>query len=259
MKSLAFKYNLSISFDAPVEKHSFTLRTVPVTDERQSILTAALSVTPDVRLSHSTDGFGNLLHYGRIDSAHSAFSAELTGTAETGLNSFCLGGDEYREHVFRYNTPLTTPDEALRAFAHDIAGSADVPDTAYSVMQSVHDYMHYLPGKTNVATKAAEAFALRTGVCQDYSHIMLSILREKGIAARYVAGLLIGEGESHAWVEVKDKDRWFGFDPVNMLCVNEDHIKISHGRDSSDCVINRGTFFGFACQTQSVSVSVSER
>lgn len=258
MKSLAFKYNLGITFDAPVYGHSFTLRCMPQTDERQIISTVNLEIQPQTAVSRSRDGLGNILHYGREDEPHTAFSAELTGQAQTGQNNFCLGADEYREHIFRYPSALTMPDEALRAFAHDIQNGADTLETAHLVMKAVHGAMVYTPGSTNVATTAAQAFSQRSGVCQDYSHIMLCALREKGIAARYVAGMLIGEGESHAWVEVKDNDRWYGFDPVNLLCVSEDHIKISHGRDSRDCMINRGRFFGFANQTQTVSVSVCE-
>ena len=80
-----------------------------------------------------------------------------------------------------------------------------------------------------------------------------------GIPARYVAGMLIGEGASHAWVEVYDNERWYGLDPTNMLEVNEEHIKISNGRDYGDCILNQGIMTGIAKQDQEVEILVEER
>lgn len=87
---------------------------------------------------------------------------------------------------------------------------------------------------------------------------MLSLCRMLGIPCRYVAGMLIGEGASHAWVEIADNGVWYGLDPTNGTRVSEEHIKISHGRDYADCLINQGVFTGNAVQRQSVSVSVQE-
>ena len=79
-----------------------------------------------------------------------------------------------------------------------------------------------------------------------------------GIQARYAAGMLIGEGLSHAWVEVAQEGRWYGLDPTNGVRVLENHIKISHGRDYGDCLLNQGVFTGTANQQQTVSVTVEE-
>ena len=95
-------------------------------------------------------------------------------------------------------------------------------------------------------------------MCQDYAHIMISMCRMAGIPCRYVVGMLIGEGLSHAWVEIEDNGMWYGIDPTNGIKVSENHIKISHGRDYGDCLINQGVFTGTAKQIQTVSVSVQE-
>ena len=95
------------------------------------------------------------------------------------------------------------------------------------------------------------------GVCQDYAHIFLSLLRLKGIPARYVTGMLRGEGESHAWVELALGEYWYGLDPTNDCVVAGEHVRIACGRDYRDCRISQGVFYGGARQTQQVSVSVN--
>ena len=100
--------------------------------------------------------------------------------------------------------------------------------------------------------------ALGKGVCQDYSHILLSLCRMEGIPCRYVVGMLIGEGASHAWVEICSEGRWIALDPTNNLVVDDQHIKISAGRDYQDCIINQGIFTGQTRQTQQILVSVKE-
>lgn len=106
------------------------------------------------------------------------------------------------------------------------------------------------------AESAETAFARREGVCQDYSHVMLSLLRMEGIPARYVTGMMVGEGASHAWVEAQCCGYWYGFDPTNDLLVDDSYIRAACGRDSADCDIIRGTFYGSACQMQQERVLV---
>lgn len=98
--------------------------------------------------------------------------------------------------------------------------------------------------------------ACREGVCQDYSHILLSLCRMERIPARYVVGMLVGEGLSHAWVEVYESGRWIALDPTNNLVVDDEHIRISVGRDYGDCTMNQGIFVGQTTQTQEVKVFV---
>ena len=79
-----------------------------------------------------------------------------------------------------------------------------------------------------------------------------------GIPARYVTGMLIGEGASHAWVEVLAGEHWYPLDPTNNCVVTDSHIKIGTGRDAGDCLINRGIMHGGGTQTQDVRVCVTE-
>ena len=126
------------------------------------------------------------------------------------------------------------------------------------VMGMLYEGFSYEPGSTDISTTAGEALKQGKGVCQDYAHIMTAVLRYMGIPARYVAGLMIGEGYTHAWVEVYTRDGWYGLDPTNNLHIDEYYIKLAHGRDYGDCVTDRGCFRGTAGQVQKIYVKVEE-
>lgn len=106
------------------------------------------------------------------------------------------------------------------------------------------DLIHYEKGVTDINTTAVQAFELKKGVCQDFSHIMLALLRMDKIPCRYIAGLAACDGETHSWVEIWDGEKWLGFDPANNCSVNEDYLVLSQGRDFGDCSIDRGVMFG---------------
>lgn len=93
---------------------------------------------------------------------------------------------------------------------------------------------------------------------QDYAHIMIALLRHAGIPARYVNGLMIGEGYTHAWVEIYTGEGWYGLDPTNNLHVDDYYIKLAHGRDYKDCILDKGRFLGIAQQKQEIYVKVEE-
>lgn len=124
--------------------------------------------------------------------------------------------------------------------------------------------MLYLPREDitppilSTATTAEAAMKMKAGVCQDYAHILLSLLRTDGICCRYVAGLAFESGETHAWVEVNDGGSWIGIDPTHNRFISDRSIKLCHGRDYSDCPIERGIFLGNAVSLQTVYSRVSE-
>lgn len=155
-------------------------------------------------------------------------------------------------------TPLTSPGDAINAYHRSLALCGGDYDKALHIMHSLHAALRYHPGATPVHESAEAAFAQGRGVCQDYAHIMLSLLRMEGIKARYVTGMTIGEGASHAWVEALCCGYWYGFDPTNNLLVDDRYLRAACGRDSADCAVIRGTFYGSARQTQREQVSVQE-
>lgn len=104
--------------------------------------------------------------------------------------------------------------------------------------------------------------ALGSGVCQDYTHIMLAICRLAGLSARYVSGLLPGEGQMHAWVEVllpgaaQRPPTWVGYDPTHQRRCDERYITVAVGRDYQDIAPTSGYYEGEAANRLDMAVSV---
>ena len=258
MKEYLFSYRLNISLDAPVQNHCFTLRCLPQSDMRQQIRALECTVSPEDFLSRSKDQWGNLLVYGSFRGESSAFRVEVTGVAETGLSPCVPAIHPERERIFAFPTVMTAADPMLTEYAAIITGEHPL-ESAEQVMAMLHTTMRYVPGSTNVHTTAAQAFAQGQGVCQDFAHVMLALLRLRGIPCRYCTGMLPGEGKSHAWVEVLSRGGWYGFDPTNLCSCAGEYIKLSHGRDAQDCAINKGVFRGSANQISEESAIVTER
>lgn len=260
MKRLGFRYSFKIDFDVPITQHSFTVRCSVQSDERQNVLQQNIHILPKEFLCENRDSFGNIYFFGKAKEPHQIFEVVTEGIVLTGLAKGTKAEEEYRIGMFASQTDYTKPDENLKDFFRtlNLVDKETNLEKSIQIMERLRAGFSYRSGITDTSTTAAQAFALKQGVCQDYSHIMLSLCRMAGIPCRYVVGMLMGEGLSHAWVEIKDNGMWVGLDPTNGTRVFEDHIKISHGRDYADCLLNQGVFSGNAKQTQTVSVRVQE-
>ena len=261
MKELQFIYSMQILFDSPITKHRFTLKCMPLSDARQQIDNLDMDVYPREFLSMDKDSFGNSCIYGYAEGEHDHFSIIVTGTARTGLAGGVPVSDVYKIGIFKYQPPYTQAGHKLKQF-HDripITENAGNLERAMAYMDALYGEFQYEPGITTIETTAEEAFALGKGVCQDYAHILLSLCRIDHIPCRYVVGLLVGEGVSHAWIEVFAGGLWIALDPTNHCLVKDEHIKISNGRDFKDCTINQGMFTGNAVQEQKVRVKVTDK
>ena len=260
MKTLKFRYHLKIEFDSPVTQHCFTVKCTPQSDGRQRIEQLDIRILPKEFLCEGRDSFGNCYFFGRAQTPHTLFEVVAEGAARTGLSEGVAAGEAYQNGMYAGQTLYTQPGKELIHFFENLKlpQEGDSLEKSQLIMDGLRQHYSYVPGKTDIGTTAEQAWELGCGVCQDYSHIMLSLCRQAGIQCRYVVGMLKGEGLSHAWVEIAHQGQWYGFDPTNGVRVMEDHIKISHGRDYGDCLINQGVFTGNAGQTQTVSVIVKE-
>ena len=163
--------------------------------------------------------------------------------------------------TYREPTPLTKPDEPLPAIARELAaGSASPRERAERAHTWAARAITYQPGATDVHTPAAAALRLGRGVCQDYVHILLCLLRLMEIPARYVSGHLLGDGAPHAWVEALFEDSAapgrldvVAFDPTNHRRVGLDYITVAVGRDFADTSPISGSFRGPAVGTLSAT------
>lgn len=146
-------------------------------------------------------------------------------------------------------TRLTTVDAAISRLAAELA-DRDPLATAERFCAYVHDAITYEYGVTTVDTTAAEALAGGRGVCQDSAHLMIALCRAAGLPARYVSGHLLGEGGTHAWVEVvvadPDGARAVAFDPCNGCRTDRRYLTVATGRDYADVAPTSGTYVGAA-------------
>lgn len=264
MKKLKFDYEMRLTFDAPVTDHRFQLRCIPATGPRQQVVDVQMSVDPDTELERDVDSFGSIVMTGYLAGPHAMFGYTVTGIA---FVDTAHTKEEPYKPLYRFNTPLTTPGEAVealigvcRARVDGLGEGVTDVDRAREIMHEVYRAFVYAPGSTTIRTTAEQALAQRKGVCQDYAHVMLSVCRSLGLTARYIAGLLCGEGATHAWVEIYHDGRWVGLDPTHDRMVDDTYITLAHGRDYRDCMLDIGVFSspGQVEQRQWVNASVHE-
>lgn len=257
-ETLCYAYELNLRFSRPAHDHSYLLRLSPPSNEGQQVLEQRLELSPSHQGAETADAFGNCCRYGHIVRSHQQFQSVAAGRVRTGLSDGVAEPDPVRWGMMKSPSPYTRPGPHLLALSRRLADGRDRSplERAWALAQGVHSELTYCPQVTDPRTTAEEALALGEGVCQDYAHILLALCRLEGIPARYAAGMLVGEGASHAWVEVLSQGRWYGLDPTNLLPVREQHILLARGRDGGDCPLKRGSFLGGGDQLQTVRVSV---
>ena len=263
MKKLHFDYYMELSYEEWIRECHFTIKCIPRDTKRQRIEKIDIEVEPGNDAREGQDSFGNRFLYGSVSKEHNRFSFRIEGDAVTGLSEYEDIENSNMLGAYRYAYGLTIPGEKLTMYYNSLWAGMERKMSAYEkgifLMHSLYRDFSYEKNVTDVNTGAEAAWELGRGVCQDYAHILIALCRLAGIPARYVTGMLIGEGFSHAWVEILWKDRWYGLDPTNDLIVDDSHIKIGVGRDASDCMINRGIMKGGGTQTQKILVTVMEK
>jgi len=203
-------------------------------------------------VAERTDRFGNVVVEIRADRVEAVIAFETWAAVQR--RACCdpprLTARRAAALELRAPSPLAAPDAALRAAAEELraAGPGGLA-LAERVADWTHSALAYGFGSTTVSTTAAEALADGHGVCQDYAHVMLAVCRAAGLPARYVSGHLLGEGGTHAWVDVLVPDPAspgglvaIGLDPTNARQVGSEHIVVAVGRDYGDVAPTSGTF-----------------
>lgn len=243
MSKVRFDFSTKLTFDSNVYNHSFALRCIPMKNEGQVCTNLNFKISPFVSTCQTVDAFGNTVISGLIKDDHRFLDFEISGEAE-------MNGEGIRKDFmpcYKFQSPYTMPGEKLKAFYEEISEkckSSDPFERADFFAKELSERFEYKKGVTDISTTAEEAFEAGAGVCQDYSHICLSLLRSDGIPCRYKAGLACCDGESHSWIDVWVGDRWKGYDPTNLCPAGEAYLCLSQGRDFSDCAIDRGVMFG---------------
>lgn len=260
MKKLHFDYHTQIRYTEAAEKCHYTLKCIPKNTMRQQLEDMAIQILPENSVSEGEDSFGNQTLFGSIYHSHEEFSFHVEGTIITGLAEWEAEEPAEVPLMYRYPYHLTRPGQGLLDYFESLKINRDARprETGIMLMHQLYQDFCYEKNVTDIATTAEEAWQLGKGVCQDYAHILIVLCRLAGIPARYVSGMLTGEGYSHAWVEIYSEGGWYALDPANDVIVTDSHIRIGVGREASDCVINRGIITGGGEQIQSVRVCVEE-
>lgn len=200
----------------------------------------------DRTLLHTgTDAFGNTV----VD-IHAHGVDERIRFETTAVLSRVLGepGPRWHRGGVDPRTDLTQPGPDLRRATRAADGRGSGAERARRVMACVAERVEYGKGATGVRTTAQEAWALGRGVCQDMAHVMIAMCTELGIPARYASGHLVGEGASHAWVEVLDEASGVvtAFDPTHDRVTDLRYVTVAVGRDYADVSPTAGTVWADA-------------
>ena len=237
------------SFSEPISGHVFRLRPLPADIPGQRVLESGVSTNSPQALALSRDPVtGCLACTGRFDAPHETLEVHSKGLVETGP---AAAGDMPPAPYHLLLTPLTAAGAGLRALFESLRSrlGADEAANAAALMHAVHGSLVYRPGATSTRTSAEEALAAGCGVCQDYAHILIALLRMAGIPALYAAGLMQGTGVTHAWVQAWAGGRWLGLDPTHDVPAEGAYIVLARGCDFADAALERGVFLGQARQT----------
>ncbi|MCQ2531228.1 MAG: transglutaminase family protein [Saccharofermentans sp.] len=260
MKKLHFDYSMRIDYEEMVSTCSFTIKCIPQKNNRQVPDNVHIDICPPTKYCLGLDGLNNPQIYGKNGYPHDYFTYRITGDVVVGLSLYDDLAEPGLAMIFNHPHGLNIPGENIKKYydSLDVDGIDDPYQKAMRIMYRFHDDYEYMTNSTNIYTTAEEAFSQGHGVCQDFAHIFIALMHLAGIPARYVTGLIVGEGASHAWVEVLSDGKWYGLDPTNNKPVFDEHIKLGVGRDANDCMINRGIMHGGGLQTQTINVLVEE-
>jgi transglutaminase-like putative cysteine protease len=241
------------TYDAPVRDLNHRLVVVPPRrhgDQRRRRHSVTVSAA-GARTTHRRDAAGNTITRSRVPLVPDRVEFMVQAVIErVGPSSgVLLPAAALTDPRLLRPTRLTAADPAIRDLAATMASRNSLA-TAERFCAYVHEAISYAHGVTSVATTAAEALASGRGVCQDTAHIMIALCRATGLPARYVSGHLLGEGGTHAWVEVIVADpagaRAVAFDPCNGRRAGRDYLTVATGRDYTDVAPTSGTYLGTA-------------
>jgi transglutaminase-like putative cysteine protease len=273
-------------YDGPVYESYNDLRLRPMHDDSQSCLSFRLLTAPASQGSSYRDAYGNWVHHFNILTDHRRLKIEAeslvlvheAAAPQPGglpLSRLDAMRDELMEEHFDWLAPSAyvpyLPELLEIAQAAEQASEGSAAGFAQAASDFIHNNFTYMKGATHVHSSAGDSLALRAGVCQDFAHVLLGVLRMRGLPARYVSGYLvtgsaapearqeeiIGGQASHAWTEVLLPGQgWASLDPTLGKPVELRHVRVAYGRDYGDVPPVRGVYKGRAGQSLSVDVRI---
>lgn len=270
-------------YEPAVRESVMEVRLQPRSEGNQRCLSFTLDVSPPANITQYSDFTGNTVHHFDIAGSHKEVKVTAKSTiqvqsmpapraSEAGdwadLDAL-TANDDYWEMMLPSEFAHST--EALEPLSKELKCErrGGPLDLLTELNQGIYELFAYVPNSTKVDSPIEEALLSRQGVCQDFAHIMIALVRPLRIPCRYVSGYLFHreenghkdrslEGASHAWVEaLVPRMGWIAFDPTNNLIGGDRHIRVAIGRDYADVPPTRGVYKGEAQSELSVAVTVS--
>ncbi|MGE2714930.1 transglutaminase family protein [Mycolicibacterium litorale] len=264
------------AYKSPVTASFNEARLTPRSDNRQNVILNRVETVPATRQYRYVDYWGTAVTAFDLHAPHTELEVTASSVVETDV------GDQPAEPVTwedlrseavvdRFDEVLTpthyTPQsKRIARVGERIAKYHDPYEAVVAAANWVHSELDYLTGRTGVHSSGLDALRAGKGVCQDFAHLSLILLRSMGIPARYVSGYLhpkpkaaIGDtvdGQSHAWVQAWTGG-WWNYDPTNDTDINEQYISVGVGRDYSDVSPLKGIYSGEGSTDLDVVVEIT--
>ncbi len=274
---ISIDHNTTYTYAEPLRSQHNELRITPRDTPRQFTLEHNLTINPATNIYRYKDYFGTRVACFAIEEPHQTLQVSGHSLVETAsgaphsakapISWTALQSPSVKDKFCEYlsATAFTDYSQAYEEIVLEMKKCATPGIAIHTLCTWIRDSIVYSPGSTHVNTTASDVMRNRAGVCQDFVHLALAIMRQADIPCRYASGYLypvdqgdIGEvvlGESHAWCEAWLGD-WYGVDPTNDMAVAERHVLVGWGRDYSDIAPVKGVINGNPQASMAVEVTL---
>lgn len=259
---LKIRHRTEYRYETPVRYSIQELRLTPPAVSGQQIDKWKIS-TP-IKASNSIDTFGNACSVFVQENSYTSMMIEAEGEVHThDAFEFIDESKAVSPYYLLQQTNLTEPTEEMLSYFSSSLPKRNSVDQILKLATAVQNAISYSPGQTNFATTAAQSFAMRSGVCQDHAHVMLSLCRASQIPARYVSGYFFAEESpnlaSHAWIDFCsdiEKGVWISVDITHACLIDSRHIRLAIGRDYYSAAPVKGVRTGGGGEELTANISI---
>jgi transglutaminase-like putative cysteine protease len=252
-------------YEVPARGVIQTLRLTPRNHDGQYVENWRIDVSENCQLDQHEDAFGNITHVFSAEGPLSELRVLVEGQVDTQDTSGVVIGtiERFPPSLYLRETPLTRIDPAIAEFARPSLRAGEPLKVLHDLLQRLHGTMVFDNSPTETTTTAAEAFALKRGVCQDLTHIFIAAARSLAVPARYIGGHfhrddgVTEQDAGHAWAEAFVPDLgWVAFDAANGISATDAHVRVAVGLDYLGAAPVRGSRYGGGNEELDVSVHV---
>jgi transglutaminase-like putative cysteine protease len=286
---LKLTHTTDLSYSGLISESTMELRMAPRQEQDQHRLSFTLALGPAAAALSYFDWLGNTVHAFTVNSFHKQIKIVATSVVETNrprvdLDAMpdaypvCPGDCDYTVYDFLQFGGPVVDSPMLRELVGEFRPKQDTPlgEVAQRMLDLINERFTYQKGITNATSPITDVLRHRSGVCQDFTHLMIGMARAMGIPARYASGLLHPRAEdsdaapptadgfrgftqTHAWCELLFPSAgWVGFDPANHCTVGDNFVKVAVGRHFFDVPPNKGVYRGMARESIDVAVQSEE-